>query len=77
VRGNVRQLCDSGDEVSGGVSLVRDAARKTASLDGEAFQIMFSKFGSNRTAVSQILEIWRGRTEPEPNIENIISRGRA
>ena len=33
--------------------------------------LMFPKLGSNRTAVSQIPKIWPGRTEPEPNFENI------
>jgi len=35
---------------------------------------MFSKFGSNRTAVSQIPKIWQDRTEPEPNFENTNPR---
>ena len=30
--------------------------------------LMFSKFGSNRAAVSKVLENWRRRTEPELNI---------
>ena len=36
---------------------------------------MFSWFGSNRTANSQIQEIWQGRTEPEPNYKNIKPDG--
>ena len=34
--------------------------------------VMFSKSGSDLSAVNQIQRIWRGRTEPEPNFENIV-----
>jgi hypothetical protein len=37
-------------------------------------QVISSKFGSNRTGVGRILKNWRGRTEPEPNIDNITRR---
>jgi hypothetical protein len=35
---------------------------------------MFSKFGSNRTAASQILEIWRGRTEHREHCPYVLGR---
>ena len=38
---------------------------------GRRLALMFSKSGSDLSAVSQIQRIWRGRTEPEPNFENI------
>ena len=41
----------------------------------ETASLMFSEFGSNHIrAISQNLKIWRGRTEPEPNI-NITPGG--
>ena len=39
--------------------------------------LTFSKSGSDLSVVSQIQRIWRGRTEPEPNFENITQAPRA
>jgi len=40
-------------------------------ISRESWQLMFSKFGSNRLVASKISGVWRLQTGPEPNIENI------